>query len=63
MTKQRSRVHCFRGLFAASVLVVLGAGGLGAIIGIPVGVLLCVVAGLIAGVAIGKLTEYYTAKD
>ena len=53
----------FRGLFVASVLVVLGAGGLGAILGIPVRVLLCVVVGLVAGVAIGKLTEYYTAKD
>ena len=52
-----------RGLFVASGLVLLGAFGLVSAMGVPFGVLWCVVAGLTAGVAIGKLTEYYTSKD
>ncbi len=52
-----------RGLFTASVLVVLAAGGLTSVMGLPMAVLWCVVAGLASGVAIGKFTEYYTAKD
>ena len=52
-----------RGLFLASILVVLAAGGLTSVMGLPMGVLWCVVAGLASGVAIGKFTEYYTAKD
>ena len=52
-----------RGLFVASGLVVLGATGLVSALGIPFAVLWCVLAGLTAGVAIGKLTEYYTSKD
>ena len=53
----------FRGLFTASVLVVLGASALVVFLGIPYAVLYCVITGLVAGVIIGKLTEYYTAKD
>ena len=53
----------FRGLFMASGLVVVGAWALVAVLNLPFAVLWCVVAGLIAGVSIGKLTEYYTAKD
>jgi K(+)-stimulated pyrophosphate-energized sodium pump len=53
----------FRGLFVASGLVILGAFGLVWLLGLPYRVLWCVVAGLLAGVVIGKLTEYYTAKD
>ena len=52
-----------RGLFTASVLVVLAAGGLTSVMGLPMAVLWCVVVGLASGVAIGKFTEYYTAKD
>ena len=52
-----------RGLFVASILVVFGAAGLTSIMELPMAVLWCVVAGLASGVAIGKLTEYYTAKD
>ena len=52
-----------RGLFLASILVLFAAGGLTSVMGLPTGVLWCVLAGLASGVAIGKLTEYYTAKD
>jgi len=53
----------FRGLFLASALVVGGAWGLTVWLGIPLTVFGAVLAGLAAGVLIGKLTEYYTAKD
>ena len=52
-----------RGLFVASGLVVLGAFGLVSGLELPLAVLWCVLVGLVAGVAIGKLTEYYTSKD
>ena len=52
-----------RGLLVASVLVFLGAGGLVAVLDIPLAVLWCVVAGVVSGVAIGHVTEYYTGKD
>ena len=52
-----------RGLLVASVLVFLGAGGLVAVLDVPLAVLWCVVAGVVAGVAIGHVTEYYTGKD
>ena len=52
-----------RGLLVASVLVFIGAGGLVAVLDIPLEVLWCVVAGVVAGVAIGHVTEYYTGKD
>ena len=52
-----------RGLLVASVLVFLGAGGLVTALDIPLAVLWCVVAGVVAGVAIGHVTEYYTGKD
>jgi K(+)-stimulated pyrophosphate-energized sodium pump len=52
-----------RGLLVASVLVFLGAGGLVTTLDIPLAVLWCVVAGVVAGVAIGHVTEYYTGKD
>ena len=60
-SKIGSALH--RGLLVASVLVFIAAGGLIAVLGIPVGVLGCVVAGVVAGVAIGQVTEYYTGKD
>ncbi len=52
-----------RGLLVASVLVFLGAGGLVTVLEVPLEVLWCVVAGVVAGVAIGHVTEYYTGKD
>ena len=52
-----------RGLLVASVLVFLGAGGLVSTLDIPLEVLWCVVAGVVSGVAIGHVTEYYTGKD
>ena len=52
-----------RGLLVASVLVFLGAGGLVTTLDIPLAVLWCVVAGVVSGVAIGHVTEYYTGKD
>ena len=52
-----------RGLFTASILVLLSTAGLVSVMGLPLAILWCVVAGLTSGVAIGKLTEYYTAKD
>ena len=52
-----------RGLLVASVLVFLAAGGLVTVLDIPLAVLWCVVAGVVSGVAIGHVTEYYTGKD
>ena len=52
-----------RGLLVASVLVFLGTGGLVTALDIPLAVLWCVVAGVVSGVAIGHVTEYYTGKD
>jgi K(+)-stimulated pyrophosphate-energized sodium pump len=53
----------FRGLFVASGLMVIAGLALVWGLAIPMAVFYCVIAGLVAGVAIGKLTEYYTAKD
>lgn len=52
-----------RGLLVASAIVVVGAGALVSVLGIPFAVLWCVIAGLAAGVMIGQITEYYTGKD
>ena len=52
-----------RGLIVASVLVLVGAGALVLGLDIPLAILWCVVLGLAAGVAIGRITEYYTGKD
>ncbi len=52
-----------RGMIVASVIVLAAGYGLVVALGVPMGVYYCVLAGLGAGVAIGKLTEYYTAKD
>jgi K(+)-stimulated pyrophosphate-energized sodium pump len=64
-TDDESKVHAalFRGLAVASVLVLIAAFGLVQWLAIPMPVYYAVIAGLIAGVAIGKLTEYYTGKD
>ena len=60
-SKISSALH--RGLLVASALVFIGAGVLVVFLGIPLAVLWCVVFGVVAGVAIGQLTEYYTGKD
>ena len=60
-SKIGSALH--RGLLVASLLVFVGAGGLITVLNIPIAVLFCVVTGVVAGVAIGQVTEYYTGKD
>jgi K(+)-stimulated pyrophosphate-energized sodium pump len=64
-TNDESKIQdaLFRGLLVASGLVLLAGFGLVQMLGVPLAVFYCVIAGLIAGVAIGKITEYYTAKD
>ena len=52
-----------RGLLVASALVLVAAGGLVVVLGIPFEVFWCVVIGLASGVVIGQITEYYTGKD
>tara|TARA_Y100000588_G_scaffold302625_1_gene324958 strand:- start:1094 stop:3202 length:2109 start_codon:yes stop_codon:yes gene_type:complete len=60
-SKIGSALH--RGLIVASGIVLVGAYALVTLLGIPMSVLLCVLLGLAAGVAIGQVTEYYTGKD
>jgi K(+)-stimulated pyrophosphate-energized sodium pump len=64
-TNDESKIQdaLFRGLLVASVLVLIAGFGLVQLLAVPMAVFYCVIAGLIAGVAIGKITEYYTAKD
>ena len=52
-----------RGLIVASIIVVAGAAALISATDVPWPVMGCVVFGVVAGVVIGKLTEYYTGKD
>jgi len=52
-----------RGLIVASVLVVAGTAAVATSLAVPNRILFCVIFGLFGGVAIGMLTEYYTAKD
>ena len=52
-----------RGMIVASALVLVAGYVLVSVLAVPMPVYYCVLAGLGAGVAIGKLTEYYTAKD
>jgi K(+)-stimulated pyrophosphate-energized sodium pump len=61
--EKKIQAALFRGMFLASALVIGGAWTLTIWLGIPVTVFFAVLAGLVAGVVIGKLTEYYTAKD
>ncbi len=60
-SKIGSALH--RGLLVASALVFAGAAGLVVVLDVPLAVLWCVVAGVVAGVLIGQITEYYTGKD
>ena len=64
-TDDESKVQSalLRGLIVASGIVLLGAAGLIQVTSVPWPVWGCVVFGVVAGVVIGKLTEYYTGKD
>lgn len=64
-TNDESKIHSalFRGMIVASVLVLIGGWALTAALGVPMPVYYAVLTGLAAGVAIGRLTEYYTSKD
>jgi K(+)-stimulated pyrophosphate-energized sodium pump len=52
-----------RGLLVASAIVLVAAAGLVYMLHLPLQVLWCVLLGLGSGVAIGRLTEYYTGMD
>ena len=64
-TNDERKVHSalFRGLLVASAIVMAAAYGLVVLLGVPMGVYFCLLTGLVGGLAIGKLTEYFTAKD
>ena len=64
-TDDESKVQgaLLRGLVVASILVILGAAVLINATTVPWAIMGCVVFGVVAGVVIGKLTEYYTGKD
>jgi len=61
--ERKIQAALFRGMLVASALVVAGTWGLVIWLGIPMPIFWSVITGLVAGVAIGKITEYYTAKD
>ncbi len=52
-----------RGLMVASAIVIAGAAGLIQVTAVPWPVMGCVIFGVVSGVVIGKITEYYTGKD
>ncbi|MEE9234188.1 MAG: sodium-translocating pyrophosphatase [Candidatus Acidoferrales bacterium] len=64
-TDDERKIHraLFAGLLVASVLVLIGGATLVQVLGIPWAVFGSVVAGLIIGVLIGQVTEYFTSKD
>ncbi|NRA97704.1 MAG: sodium-translocating pyrophosphatase, partial [Planctomycetes bacterium] len=64
-TGDESKIHqaLERGLLVASVLVVGGAAFLTSHLGLPWGVFGAVIVGLVSGVAIGRITHYYTAME
>ncbi|MDA1094876.1 MAG: sodium-translocating pyrophosphatase [Acidobacteria bacterium] len=64
-TDDESKVQSalLRGLMVASVIVIAGTAGLIQVTTVPWPVMGCVVVGVLAGVIIGKITEYYTGKD
>jgi len=69
-TEDESHLHAalFKGLIMASLIVIAGVVVLGFVFPLPEGVsgmklAGAIIAGLIAGVAIGKLTEYYTSTE
>lgn len=61
--ERKVQAALFRGLLVASVVVVVGGFALTRVLALPTAVFGAVLAGLVAGVAIGKAVEYYTAKD
>jgi K(+)-stimulated pyrophosphate-energized sodium pump len=64
-TDDESKVQSalLRGLMVASVIVIAGAAILIQVSAVPWAVMGCVVVGVLSGVIIGKITEYYTGKD
>ncbi|HXE76299.1 MAG TPA: sodium-translocating pyrophosphatase [Candidatus Xenobia bacterium] len=64
-TDDEKKIHhaLFLGLVIASVLVVAGGAALTGWLQVPWPVFWSVMAGLVIGVAIGQVTEYYTSKD
>jgi K(+)-stimulated pyrophosphate-energized sodium pump len=64
-TDDESKVQSalLRGLMVASVIVIAGAAVLIQVTAVPWAVMGCVVVGVLSGVIIGKITEYYTGKD
>ena len=64
-TNDESKIHSalFRGMLVASALVLAAGWVLTSALAVPMPVYYAVLTGLAAGVAIGKLTEYYTSKD
>jgi len=64
-TDDENKIHSAltNGLLAASVLVLIGGGVLISVLNLPWKIFGAVVTGLAMGVAIGKVTEYYTSKD
>ena len=64
-TDDESKVQgaLLQGLIVASIIVLAGAAALISATSVPWPVMGCVVFGVVAGVVIGKLTEYYTGKD
>jgi K(+)-stimulated pyrophosphate-energized sodium pump len=64
-TDDESKVQSalLRGLIVASVIVLIGAAGLIQITAVPWAVMGCVMFGVVSGVVIGKITEYFTGKD
>ncbi len=51
------------GIIISSILVLIGAAVVINVMGLPFGIFWSIIAGLVAGVLIGKLTEYYTAYE
>jgi K(+)-stimulated pyrophosphate-energized sodium pump len=64
-TDDESKVQgaLLRGLIVASAIVIVGTAGLIQVTAVPWAVMGCVVFGVLSGVIIGKITEYYTGKD
>tara|TARA_B100001123_G_scaffold194840_1_gene222058 strand:+ start:667 stop:2775 length:2109 start_codon:yes stop_codon:yes gene_type:complete len=64
-TDDESKVQgaLLRGLIVASAVVIVGTAGLIQVTAVPWAVMGCVVFGVVSGVIIGKITEYYTGKD
>ncbi|MCB9833702.1 MAG: sodium-translocating pyrophosphatase [Planctomycetes bacterium] len=64
-TNDDKKIHnaLFRGLIVSSLLVVGVTFGIVKMLDLPMNLFYTVIAGLFAGVVIGKLTEYYTAGE